>query len=449
MSATAPSTLFSRITRLAGERRVHAAFRWFHLNDGKMMDWQQAVVSIPAPPFGEMDRALWFADRLQKLELSDIYIDDEGNAGGVYCGTPSHPGAGNYWTRPAAAPIAEGAAPRIEDLSVETVLSARPVILISAHLDTVFPAGTPLAPILEARRLTAPGACDNAAGIIGLLAIAAALRASEIELGCDVVFVGNVGEEGEGDLRGMRHVYERSVWSSRIAAHIVLDGAGDQIAVNEALGSRRFLATISGPGGHSWSDADAPNPIVVLAEAISDLSSLRLPALPRTTLNVGTIEGGSAVNAVPERAAARLDLRSTDANELLRLEVEMRRAVEDAVRRANARPYAQGNRPSPLTFTLEQIGDRPAGKLPAHAPILETLRAVDRHLGLQTQLRLASTDANIPLSLGIPALSLGAGGDGGGIHTRNEWFDATGRELALKRILLLLLALAEDVDRLP
>jgi tripeptide aminopeptidase len=260
MSATVPSTLFSRITRLAGDRRVHAAFRWFHLNDGKMMDWQQAVVSIPAPPFGEMDRALWFADRLQKLELSDIYIDDEGNAGGVYCGTPSQRSAGSYWTK---------SDPATPATSVETVLSHRPVILISAHLDTVFPAGTPLEPVLEARRLTAPGACDNAAGVIGLLAIAAALKASEIELGCDVVFVGNVGEEGEGDLRGMRHVYERSVWSSRIAAHIVLDGAGDQIAVNEALGSRRFLVTIAGPGGHSWSDADAPNPIVVLAEATS------------------------------------------------------------------------------------------------------------------------------------------------------------------------------------
>ena len=432
MSATAPSTLFSRITRLAGERRVHAAFRWFHLNDGKMMDWQRAMVAIPAPPFGEMNRVLWFADLLHKLELSDIYIDDEGNAGGVYYRTPAQ--NGDYWRSPA---------------EPASILSDRPVILVSAHLDTVFPADTPLEPVLEARRLTAPGACDNAAGVIGMLAIAAALKASEIELGCDVVFVGNVGEEGEGDLRGIRHVYERSVWSSRIAAHIVLDGAGDQIAVNEALGSRRFLVTIAGPGGHSWSDADAPNPIVVLAEAISDIASIPLPTLPRTTLNVGTIEGGSAVNAVPERAAARLDLRSTDANELLRLEVEMRRAVEDAVRRANVRLYGQANRPPALTFALEQIGDRPAGKLPMHAPILETLRAVDRHLGLQTQLRLASTDANIPLSLGIPALSLGAGGDGGGIHTRNEWFDATGRELALKRILLLLLALAEDVEHRP
>jgi acetylornithine deacetylase/succinyl-diaminopimelate desuccinylase-like protein len=434
MSATAPSTLFSRITRLAGDRRIHTAFRWFHLNDGKLMDWQRTMVAIPAPPFGEMDRALWFADRLQKLELADIYIDNEGNAGGVYASGQAKPN-GQYW--PAADQPAQ----------LETILSSRPVILISAHLDTVFPAGTPLEPILEARRLTAPGACDNAAGVIGLLAIAAALKAAQIELACDVVFVGNVGEEGEGDLRGIRHVYEQSVWSSRIAAHIVLDGAGDQIAVNEAVGSRRFLVSIAGPGGHSWSDADAPNPIVLLAEAISDLSSLQLPALPRTTLNVGTIEGGSAVNAVPERASARLDLRSTDANELLRLEVEMRRAVEDSVRRANNRPYPHGPRPAALTFSIEQIGDRPAGKLPPDSAILETLRAVDRHLGLQTQLRLASTDANIPLSLGIPALSLGAGGEGGGIHTRNEWFDATGRELALKRILLLLLALAENVEQ--
>ena len=279
MAATAPSTLFSRITRLAGDRRVHAAFRWFHLNDGKLMDWQQAMVAIPAPPFGEMDRALWFADRLQKLELADVYIDDEGNAGGVYCSGPAQPSNGQYWTSADQPP------------PVETILSTRPVILISAHLDTVFPAGTPLDPVLENRRLTAPGACDNAAGVIGLLAIAAALKSSEIEMRCDVVFVGNVGEEGEGDLRGIRHVYERSIWSSRIAAHIVLDGAGDQIAVNEAVGSRRFLVTIDGPGGHSWSDADTLNPIVVLADAISGMSSLPLPALPRTTLNVGTIEG--------------------------------------------------------------------------------------------------------------------------------------------------------------
>ncbi len=437
MPATAPSTLFSRISRLAADRRVHQAFRWFHLNDGRLMDWQRAIVSIPAPPFGEVERALWLADRFQKLELSDVHIDAEGNAVAVYARNETRRGNGQYW-RPAEV-----------SRELETTLSARPVLLISAHLDTVFPADTPIEVHLENRRLAAPGACDNAAGLIGILSIAAALKAAEINTACDVVFAGNVGEEGEGDLRGIRHIYERSVWSGRIAAHIVLDGAGDQIAVTEALGSKRFLISISGPGGHSWSDADAPNPIAVLAEIVSTLAALTLPAMPRTTLNVGTIQGGSAVNAVPEQASARFDLRSTDPGELSRLEAELHRVVEDAVRRTNSRPYAHAKPPAPLKVTIERIGDRPAGKLPPGAPILETLRAVDRHLGLQTQLRLASTDANVPLSLGIPALSLGAGGDGGGIHTRSEWFDATGRELALKRILLLLLALAEDIEQQP
>jgi acetylornithine deacetylase/succinyl-diaminopimelate desuccinylase-like protein len=242
-------------------------------------------------------------------------------------------------------------------------------------------------------------------------------------------------------------MYQHSIWKGRIAAHLVLDGAGDEIAVVEALGSRRFLVTIEGPGGHSWTDADAPNPIAVLAEAISELSALSLPTNPRTTFNVGTIEGGSAINAVPERAAARFDLRSTDSDQLTRLETELRTAVQKAVDRANARPYTERTKPASLRFSIEQIGDRPAGRLPDGAPILETLRAVDRHLGLKTQLRLASTDANIPFSLGVPALSLGAGGDGGGVHTRNEWFDATDRELALKRLLLLVLALTQDIEQ--
>ncbi len=245
----------------------------------------------------------------------------------------------------------------------------------------------------------------------------------------------------------MRHIYARSLWSGRIAAHLVLDGAGDEIAVTEALGSRRFLVTIEGPGGHSWSDADAANPIAVLSEAIVSISRLALPSTPRTTLNVGTIEGGTTVNSVPERASARFDLRSGNAEQLAWLEAQLRHAVESAVDKANARVSREKATSADLRVSIESIGDRPAGRLADDAAILETLRAVDRHLGLKTQLRLASTDANIPLSLGIPALTLGAGGNGGGIHTRGEWFDATGRELALKRLLLLLLALSQEIQQ--
>jgi tripeptide aminopeptidase len=252
----------------------------------------------------------------------------------------------------------------------------------------------------------------------------------------------------------MRHLYANSAWRSAVVAHIVLDGAGSEVAVTEALGSRRFLVTVTGPGGHSWSDAGTPNPIAILSEAIAQLTAPRLPPEvlhpevlhpdARTTLNVGTIEGGSSVNAIPERAAARFDLRSTGAEQLVALEVELHRAVEDAVLRANSATSVRSSsrKRQPALFTIENIGDRPAGRLADDAALAKTLRAVDRHLGIRTEARIASTDANIPLSLGVPALSMGAGGDGGGIHTRSEWYDATGRELALKRILLLLLATA-------
>ena len=339
--------------------------------------------------------------------------------------------------------------------------------MLSAHIDTVFPLHTPIAPLLEHNRLEAPGACDNGAGVAGLLAMAAALESCGIELPGDLLFAGNVGEEGEGDLRGMRYLYGASPWRERIGANVVLDGAGSEVAVTQALGSRRFLVTMKGPGGHSWTDAGIPNPIVVLSRAIAALSEVALPASPRTTLNIGTIEGGSSVNSIPEFAAARFDLRSLEAEQLVRLEVELHRAVEDAVLLANASvrtTHHKGTGPTagrgssaansvsttgPLQFLIERIGDRPAGRLADNSPLLEALHAVDRHLSIRTEQRVASTDANIPLSLGIPALSIGAGGDGGGIHTRGEWYDASGRELALKRILLLLLLALDHVAPSP
>jgi tripeptide aminopeptidase len=436
MSGALTHSAFSRIGQLASLPRVHAAFQWFHLHDRRMMQWQQELVSIAAPPFGESRRAEWLAERFRELGLQQVEIDSVGNVLGCYPG--KRPRAGQR------------------------------CVMLSAHIDTVFPLHTPIAPVLEHNRLEAPGACDNGAGVAGLLAVAAALECSGIDLPCDLLFAGNVGEEGEGDLRGMRYLYGASPWRDRIGANVVLDGAGSEIVVTQALGSRRFLVTMKGPGGHSWTDAGLPNPIVVLSRAIAALSEVALPASPRTTLNIGTMEGGSSVNSIPEFAAARFDLRSLEAEQLVRLEVELHRAVEDAVLVANASgrttshkgtgPTAgrgssapagsSGNSASsmgPLQLLIERIGDRPAGRLADNAPLLEALHAVDRHLGIRTEQRVASTDANIPLSLGIPALSIGAGGDGGGIHTRGEWYDASGRELALKRILLLLLLALDQV----
>ena len=408
------SSAFSRVTALAARRPVHAAFAWLHGNPKRIMDWQAALVAIPAPPFGEDARSAWMAQRFREAGLAHVQADQIGNVLGFL---------------PAA------------NLSPE---STGPVVVLSAHLDTVFPADTPLNPVLGDDRLEAPGACDNGAGVVGLLAVAHALVQAHVELPASLLFLGNVGEEGEGDLRGIRHLYDQPALAGRIAAHIVLDGAGADSAVTQALGSKRYQVLITGPGGHSFTDAGTPNPIAALASALAVLAETPLTDEPRTTLNLGTVQGGTSVNSIPESAQATIDCRSTSGDQLTRLEVALHRAVEDAVTHANqsASKSAKLGR-GQLAFAIHKIGDRPAAHLPIDSPLLETLRAVDRHLALRTDLRLGSTDANIPLARGIPALSMGAGGDGGGAHTKAEWYSAKNRESGLKRVLLLTTAMTE------
>jgi tripeptide aminopeptidase len=408
------SSSFSRVTSLAALRPVHAAFSWLHGNPQKIMDWQAEVVAIPAPPFGEQERSAWLAEHFRAAGLNCVETDAVGNVMG---------------TLPAAK--------LPED-------STGPVVVLSAHLDTVFPADTPINPVRDGDRLMAPGASDNGAGIAGLLAVLHALLDAKVELPAPVIFLGNVGEEGEGDLRGVRHFYSRQALASRIAAHIVLDGAGADSAVTQALGSRRYQVTVNGPGGHSFTDAGTANPIIALSTALAELAEVSLPEEPRTTLNIGTIWGGTSVNSIPESANATVDLRSTDSGQLLRLEVALHRAIEDAVAHWNTRTRgAAANGERPLKFTIKKIGDRPAASLPGESPVLEALQAVDRHLRLRTDLRLGSTDANIPLSVGVPALSMGAGGEGGGAHTQAEWYSARDRETGLRRVLLFLLAVTD------
>ncbi|MGO9774972.1 MAG: M20/M25/M40 family metallo-hydrolase [Terracidiphilus sp.] len=413
------NSAFSQVTALAELRPVHTAFAWLHGNPKTIMDWQAELVSIPAPPFGEQARSLWMAVRFAEAGLSSLEIDAVGNVFG--------------WLPAASLPPE----------------STGPVVVLSAHLDTVFPAGTPLHPALDGDLLQAPGGCDNGAGVAGMLAIAHALIEAKAELAAPLIFLGNVGEEGEGDLRGIRHLYRQTALTGRIAAHIVLDGAGAESAVTQALGSRRYRVTVTGPGGHSFTDSGTPNPIAALASALAVLAETPLPPnsqedAPRTTFNVGTISGGTSVNSIPESAQATVDFRSTSPEQLVRLEVALHRAVEDAVDRCNAQAKSAAKLDRGLlAFAIELIGDRPAAQLAADSPLLEALLAVDRHLGLKTEQRLGSTDANIPLSLGIPALSMGAGGEGGGAHTLAEWYSAKDRETGLKRILLLTLAMVE------
>jgi acetylornithine deacetylase/succinyl-diaminopimelate desuccinylase-like protein len=234
----------------------------------------------------------------------------------------------------------------------------------------------------------------------------------------------------------MRHLFLSSPYQGRIAAALALEGSGTGVAVTRALGSRRFRVTVNGPGGHSWTDAASPNPITLLSRAIVAIANLPLldanAGAETTTFSPGVISGGTSVNSIPESASVLIDLRSTHQPAL------------DAIVETLPAILAGLIQP-PASFLLESIGDRPAATLPDHSPLLHTLRAVDRHLGIRTELRLGSTDANIPLSLGIPAAALASGGTGGGIHTLAEWFDPTGRETALRRLLLTLLDLAQNL----
>src|SRR6202035_4286313 len=316
---------------------------------------------------------------------------------------------------------------------------------LSAHIDTVFPAGTPLNLRQHGSRLYGPGVSDNGAGAAALLAVAAALHAAKIALATPLLFIGNVGEEGEGDLRGMRHIFSQPKWRDSIRHSLILDGAGSDTIVAEALGSRRFEIIVRGPGGHSWSDFGMPNPILVLAHAIHTFSQTVLPTSPKTTFNVGVIRGGTSVNSIPESASMRVDIRSTSMAEMERLERALRQALDKAVEEESLATQARSSSPRRsfgLSHELVAIGNRPAGEMYAKAHMMQVIRAVDAQLGNAAQVQRASTDANIPLSLGLEAIAIGGGGTGGGAHTLQEWFDCNGRELGLKRILLTLLGLA-------
>jgi len=394
------------LARLAGSEQVRSAFEWFRLQESRFAHWQMEVARVAAPPFGEAARAAWLAGQFRELGLSGVQIDDVGNVFGVHAGFGSR------------------------------------YLSLSAHIDTVFPAATPLHIRREGSRIYGPGVSDNGAGIVAMLAVAGALNEARIEHALPFVFIGNVGEEGEGDLRGMRHVFATPRWRDAIAYSVIVDGAGSDTVVAEALGSRRFEVIVRGPGGHSWSDFGAPNPILALARAIDAFGQTPVPASPKTTFNVGVVRGGTSVNSIPESASMRVDLRSTSMAEIDRLEGALRVAIERAVDSENRAAAGHGaRRPQTVSSDVIEIGNRPAGELDPQARIMKVIRAVDAHLGNTAQVQRASTDANIPLSLGREAIAIGGGGSGGGAHTLQEWFNCDGRDLGLKRILLTMLTL--------
>ena len=379
--------------------QIRAAMEWFASHRAWIDDEQARLTEIPAPSFQESERAAAVKVLLSAVGL-EVSTDKAGNVIGLLRGE-----------------------------------SDKELVILSAHLDTVFPAGTDVKVHRDKSRMTAPGISDNGTGLAALVAVARALHEARIQPRRTILFVADVGEEGEGNLRGMRAIVD--AYRERLKAVIVLDGSSIDHVTTKALASRRLEVVITGPGGHSWSDFGIPNPINALVRGSVRFINTRVPSSPRTTYNLGQIEGGTSVNSIPHEARLKVDLRSEGDDELIRLESALRDCIAAGIRdeMETARDRSKGK----LEWKLDLLGSRPGGELASNSPLLATLRAADEAVHNQSRLERASTDANIPLSLGIDAIAIGAGGNGGGAHSLQEWYESDGRETGLQRVLLTLL----------
>jgi acetylornithine deacetylase/succinyl-diaminopimelate desuccinylase-like protein len=416
LSAPGHITLDSRwIAQLSEQPALFHAQRAVTRERAWINEQQLSICRVPAPTFFERQRAEWFREQLETLGW-DAKLDRAGNVLASFRSGETEP----------SAPEAS--------------------LVISAHLDTVLSPNRPEEVFYSADgRLHGPGVSDNGAGLAALLALAKILPETPglRILASSLLLAANVGEEGEGNLSGMRYLCRQAQQLPRIAAFIVLDGPSTDHVTVQALASRRFEVSFSGPGGHSWNDYGIPNPVHAIGDVIStfvQLASARLASERRTrcSYNFGIVEGGTSVNSIPSSARAKLDLRSEEPALLDEIAALLTVAMERTLERENR--ASKGER---LNAKIKELGSRPGGKLPEQSPLLKTIQAVDSYLNIRSRVDCASTDANVPLSLGLPAVSIGAGGQGGGAHTSQEWYHPDTRDLGLRRILLVLAALDE------
>ena len=385
----------------ASNPRVRAALEHAARIEPQTIADQIALCEIPAPPFKEARRAEEYRRRFEALGLRNVRIDSEGNVIGE---------------RPGEA--------------------GGPTVLVSGHLDTVFPEGTDVTVKREGSVLRGPGIADDCRGLAVLLGVARALDQAGVRTRGTILFVGTVGEEGAGNLRGVRHLFEREL-KGKIDYFISVDGGGLDL-VRDAVGSNRYRVAYKGPGGHSYGAFGMPNPIHALGRAIAKIAEFRVPTDPKVTFNVGVIEGGTSVNSIAFEAGMEVDMRSVDPVALARLDSAFHRAVREALEEENAR-WEQGAR---ITLEVESMGVRPAGKQPADAPIVRAGLASAARLGITPEVQASSTDANIPISIGVPAVTMDGGGIGRGAHSLDESFDTTDSHLGTQWVLLYLLTLA-------
>src|SRR5216117_716220 len=396
------------ISRLLAHDRIRAARHHIERTDEVTLARQAALSAIPAPTGAEGRRAAHLAELFREIGLSDVSIDHAGNVQGWF--------ARNGDT------------------------SAGPVV-VAAHLDTVFGAEVDVAVERRGQRLEGPGISDNARGLAALVAVAEAMVAARVPAARPILFAATVGEEGSGDLRGVKHLLngKRETGSGKPVAFIALDGAGLDRVIHRALGSKRYQVTLRGQGGHSWAAFGVANPANAVGRAAALLADLAPQQAPRTTCAVVRLGGGTGLNSIPQEAWLDLDLRSEDPKALAQLDVTVRAALDRALDDENRR-RAPGT--PPLTLEHQPVGDRPSGVTPRTHPLVLAAVAANRVLGRDAELASASTDANVPIALGIPAIALGGGGKAGDAHLATEWYENTEGALGIVRALLVTLAMA-------
>ena len=392
----------SSITAIMADARVKSALAAVRAGEPRALEEMVRFCEVPAPPFLEVARAEVLKQAFQGAGLRNVRIDKVGNVLG------DRPGAG-----------------------------PRPLLVVAAHLDTVFPEGTPLQVSRDGQLFKGPGIGDNCRGLAVLVATARAMRDAGVQTPGSVTFVANVGEEGLGDLRGVKALVNEAM-KDQVDRFVSVDGSGYGIT-HISVGSLRYRVTFAGPGGHSYGAFGIANPVHALGRAIEGLADIRPPAEPRTTFNVGRIGGGTSVNSISADAWMEVDMRSANPEALRDLDGKFHAAVDAALTAENARWNQRGR----LTVTKTLVGDRPAGAVGAASDIVQRAVSVTRALGLPIELTEGSTDANAPMSLGIPAITVDAGGVGTGAHTLDETFDTTDSWRGTQRTLLIAIALSE------
>jgi acetylornithine deacetylase/succinyl-diaminopimelate desuccinylase-like protein len=399
-NATRLNPYDTQILDLMKNEKVRRAFEFLREIEPQTIEEQIKITEIPAPTFKEAKRAEYFRQRFTELGLQNVRIDKAGNAIGERSGR-----------------------------------SDKTTLVLAAHLDTVFDENTDVKVRREDKVLKAPGISDDGRGLTLLLAIAKALNETKIETDGSIIFVANVAEEGLGDLKGTRHLFNEEL-KNRITHFISIDGAELKIT-NQAVGSFRYRTTFKGKGGHSYGAFGLPNPIHAIGRLVEKVSRFQVPAKPKTTFNVGKISGGTSVNSIAASASIEIDMRSEDPSELAKLDAVYKQVVEQALREENER----WQNVEKLTVENLAIGNRPTGTQSPDAPIVQIALAADRSLEIKSELKASSTDSNIPISLGIPAITLDGGGIGRGTHSLNESWDSTNSHIGSQRALIITLTI--------